>query len=60
MVNLEEIKTSELPVIISGAGIVGKTLLSICGDMGVKVECFCDSSEKVAKSGFCGNESISG
>lgn len=55
---IKEIKDKQLPVIICGAGIVGKTLLSICKDEGIAVECFCDSSQKVAGSNFCGLEVI--
>jgi hypothetical protein len=55
---INEIKSKQLPVIICGAGIVGKTLLSICKDEGIEVECFCDSSKKVAQSNFCDMEVI--
>ncbi|MEI7811966.1 MAG: radical SAM protein [Ignavibacteria bacterium] len=50
---LAEIKSKQLPVIIAGAGIVGKTLLSICREEGIAVECFCDNSIKVANTKFC-------
>ena len=49
---IRKIKNKQLPVIICGAGIVGKTLLSICEREGIAVECFCDSSQKVAQSSF--------
>ena len=55
---LNEIRNKKLPVIIAGAGIVGKVLLSICKDTGIEVRCFCDSSKKVAGSKFCGLEVI--
>src|SRR3989344_4045563 len=56
---LEEIRCKKLPVIISGAGIVGKILLDICKDNDIKAECFCDNSIKVSQSGsFCGLEVI--
>ncbi|MEN6374044.1 MAG: hypothetical protein ABFD75_04565 [Smithella sp.] len=55
---LTEMKNSQLPVVIAGAGIVGKVLLSICEDAGIRVECFCDSSEKVSQSHFCDKEVI--
>lgn len=55
---INEIKAKKLPVIISGAGIVGKVLLSICKDEGIKVECFCDSSPKIAQSKFCDMEVV--
>lgn len=51
---IDQLKNSKLPVIIAGAGIVGKVLYSVCKKEGVKVECFCDSSEKVAGGEFCG------
>lgn len=51
-------KQQQLPVIIYGAGVVGEVLLSICKKEGIMVECFCDSSEKVAQSNFCGKEVI--
>lgn len=55
---IKEIKNEKLPVIISGAGIVGKVLLSVCQDAGIHVTCFCDNSQKVAQSNFCGLEVI--
>ncbi|MEK9154602.1 MAG: 4Fe-4S cluster-binding domain-containing protein [Patescibacteria group bacterium] len=56
---LDEIKSKKLPVVIAGAGVVGKTLLSICKDNGIEVECFCDNSKKVAEvKKFCGLEVI--
>lgn len=55
---INEIKNKQLPVIICGAGIVGKVLLSICKDKGISVECFCDSSKKVVQSKFCDMEVI--
>jgi len=53
-----EIKKKQLPVVICGAGIVGKVLLSLCQKEGIAIECFCDSSIKVAQSDFCGMEVI--
>ncbi|MBI4652210.1 hypothetical protein HY745_13245, partial [Candidatus Desantisbacteria bacterium] len=55
---LNKIKNIEKPVIIYGAGIVGKILLSLCKEEGIAVECFCDSSKKVSQSNFCGIEVI--
>lgn len=55
---IDEIKNKQLPIIICGAGIVGKTLLSVCENEGLAVECFCDSSEKAAQAKFCGKEVI--
>lgn len=55
---ISEIKNKRLPVVIYGAGIVGKVLLSICKDEGIAVDCFCDSSRKVSQSKFCGMEVI--
>lgn len=55
---IREIKDRQLPVIICGAGIVGKTLLSLCKNEGIAVECFCDSNKKVVQSNFCDMEVI--
>ncbi len=55
---LNEIRSSKLPVIINGAGVVGETLLSFCEKEGIKVDCFCDNSKKVSQSNFCGMEVI--
>lgn len=56
---LNEIKRKKLPIIIAGAGVVGKILFNICESNGIKVECFCDNSIKVAQSKlFCGREVI--
>ncbi len=49
---LNEIKGRQLPVIIAGAGVVGKILLDICKNNGIKIKCFCDSSVKTAQSKF--------
>ncbi|MBI5079289.1 hypothetical protein HZB06_01260 [Candidatus Wolfebacteria bacterium] len=53
-----EIRSKKLPVVIAGAGIVGKILLSFCRNKGINVECFCDSNKKVAGSKFCGLDVI--
>ncbi len=55
---VKDIKSQGLPVIIAGAGIVGKTLLSVCREEGIHVECFSDNSLKAAQAGFCGLEVI--
>ncbi|MBF0329409.1 MAG: radical SAM protein [Nitrospirae bacterium] len=55
---IKEIKAGDLPVVIAGAGIVGGVLLSVCKDAGIEVDCFCDSSMKIAGSEFCGKEVI--
>ncbi|MDD2889303.1 MAG: hypothetical protein PHE49_01500 [bacterium] len=55
---IKEIKNKQMPVVIYGAGIVGETLLALCRNEGITVECFCDSSKKVAQSNFCGLEVI--
>jgi len=49
-----KIKMSHKPVIIAGAGIVGKTILTICKENNIEVAGFCDSSIKVAGTVFCG------
>jgi organic radical activating enzyme len=41
---IEKIKSSGLPVVIFGAGIVGEALLWVCRDAGIEVECFCDNN----------------
>ena len=51
---INQIKASQAPVIIAGAGIVGKKILAICRENGIAVECFCDSSIKAAGTLFCG------
>ena len=51
---INEIKESKLPIIIAGAGIVGKKILKLCQEHNITVECFCDNSIKVAESDFCG------
>ncbi len=55
---ITEIKKRRLPVIINGAGVVGRVLLSICKDEGIPVECFSDNSKKAAQSKFCDMEVI--
>ncbi len=55
---LREIKNTDLPIIINGAGIVGEVLLSICNEANIPVECFCDGSIKVSQGTFCGKEVI--
>ena len=45
---IRETKEKQTPLIIYGAGIVGQTMLSICQQEGVEIECFLDGSEKVA------------
>lgn len=55
---IREIRSKQMPVVISGAGMVGKTLLSVCKNEGIAVECFCDNSKKVVRSNFCDMEVI--
>ena len=55
---LSALKKTASPVIIFGAGVVGKLLLDICNREGINVICFCDNSEKVARSDFCGKRVI--
>lgn len=56
---LNEIKSKNLPVIIAGAGIVGKILLNVCKEAGIKVDCFCDSNVEIVRNGkFCDLEII--
>ena len=55
---IDGLKAGQLPVIIYGAGIVGKVMLSLCEKNGVKVECFCDGNVKTAQSKFCGLDVI--
>lgn len=52
------IRNKNTPVIIYGAGVVGKVLLSVLEGQGVTVDCFCDNSRKVAQSKFCGKDVI--
>ena len=51
---IENIKQSCKPVIICGAGIVGKILFELCNQNGIKIEAFCDSSIKTVGTEFCG------
>lgn len=55
---LNRLKQSEIPVIISGAGIVGQILYDICSEAGISVECFCDGSIKASGGTFCGKEVV--
>jgi len=55
---INELKSEQLPVIIQGAGIVGKVLLELCNKEGISVDCFCDYSEKSVQSHFCNLEVI--
>lgn len=49
------IRRAGRPVVIVGAGVVGGVLLSLLTKAGIKVDFFCDSSEKVAtQKKFCG------
>lgn len=45
-----QLRESTLPIIIVGAGPVGRTLLDYCRDAGIKVRAFCDTSNKVARN----------
>ena len=55
---LRRLRESGLPVIISGAGIVGEELFAICRHEGIDVACFCDGSTKASHSSCCGKEVI--
>lgn len=47
---IEGLRRTPLPVVIAGAGTVGQTLLHLLREAGVPVACFCDNSEKVART----------
>jgi hypothetical protein len=51
---LRRLKNSGKPVIISGAGIVGETVLALCREHGIAVAGFCDGSLKVEGTDFHG------
>ena len=50
---IEEIRGSENPVIIFGAGIVGEVLFHACVNAGIRVECFCDNNINKTKTTKC-------
>ncbi len=54
----EEIKNSEIPVIIFGAGLVGEVLFKYCYKEGIKVDCFCDNNIHKTKEKFCDMEVV--
>ncbi len=47
------LRAHSLPLIIYGAGVVGRVLYDICGQLGLHVEAFCDGSTAVANTTFC-------
>ncbi|MBZ0105883.1 MAG: hypothetical protein K8H84_09660 [Sulfuricella denitrificans] len=51
---LNRLQTAGKPVIISGAGMVGETVLGICKENGIAVAGFCDGSTRVEGSDFHG------
>lgn len=51
---LNRLRTAAKPVIISGAGIVGETVLELCRRQGIAIAGFCDGSIKVEGSDFHG------
>ncbi|MDP2827506.1 MAG: radical SAM protein [Sulfuricellaceae bacterium] len=51
---LTRLKSTQKPVIINGAGMVGETVLGFCRDNGIAVAGFCDGSLKVEGTDFHG------
>ncbi|OOM79963.1 radical SAM protein [Clostridium sp. BL-8] len=41
---IKKIKFEKIPVIIFGAGEIGKILCKVCLDQGIDIECFCDNN----------------
>ena len=58
METIEEIKKQGIPLVICGAGIVGKALFYACQHKGIKVDGFCDSNINKTKFKLCGLEVI--
>ncbi len=40
---IDELKASNLPVVIFGASTVGKAIQKICEEEGIRVDCYCDN-----------------
>lgn len=47
------LKNDPRPLLIYGAGVVGKVLLEICEEIGLTVQAFCDGSTALANTTFC-------
>ena len=53
-ISIENIKKSRSPVVIFGAGLVGKILFYACQALAIEVKCFCDNNKNKTKSKLCG------
>ena len=42
--HIENLKNTDLPVVIYGADLVGKVLYTACKSLAIEVDCFCDDS----------------
>lgn len=51
---IDRLQQSKKPLVLSGAGIVGETVLALCRELGVSVAAVCDGSVKVAGTDFHG------
>lgn len=50
---IEKLKNEKIPIVIFGAGIVGKILNYFCEQENIKIECFCDNNITKTKSLLC-------
>jgi len=55
---LRQAQQTPKPIILSGAGIVGETMLALCQSQGIPVAGICDGSVKLAGSDFHGHTVI--
>lgn len=55
---IDELRKSELPVIIFGANVTAKAVFHACEEYGVKVTGFCDNNMEKPHKSFCGLEVI--
>ena len=44
LVDIQSLKSANIPVIIFGAGVAGEAVFHACQDSGIKVKCFCDNN----------------
>lgn len=51
---IARLRRNPKPLVVSGAGIVGETVIEWCGQNGIRVDGVCDGSVKVAGSDFHG------
>lgn len=52
-INIDDLRNSKIPLVIWGAGILGKVVYNFCQSVGIVVDIFCDNNINKTHSKYC-------